>query len=106
MRQRLASLCKAIEPTCIILGFESSPGFREKLAERAESSKPHRLLIHIGFFELKNFRTMKISAPSLKAAMPATPSKTLNSPARKVGMINTTGRIDDYFRGESDDGFE
>lgn len=44
---------------CIVLGFESSPGFRGKLAEREESISLRKILFHNDFRKGPNFHTIK-----------------------------------------------
>jgi hypothetical protein len=44
----------AVERTRTLIGFESSPGFREKLAEREESIRLGKGLFHKDFLEYLN----------------------------------------------------
>ena len=45
---------------CMNLVLKSSPGFREKLAEREEAISPCRVLFHIGSFRILNICTIEI----------------------------------------------
>ena len=47
------------------LWLKSSPGFREKLAERVESTPLRRELFHIDFLNSLNFRTIRINHAKL-----------------------------------------
>jgi hypothetical protein len=50
---------KEIERASTLLMFETSPGFREKLAERVESIPVSRALFHKGLSKALNIRTNK-----------------------------------------------
>ena len=52
----------AVEHACIVLGSESSPGFRGKLAEREESIVLYRLLFPNGVFKTLNIHTIEIGS--------------------------------------------
>jgi len=52
------------------LALKSSPGFREKLAEREEAISLFRVLFRNGFFRTLNIRTIEITADNPRVGYP------------------------------------
>ena len=83
----------AVEHACIVLGSESSPGFRGKLAEREESIPCSRILFHPRISQSLNIRTIDCGRQDQACILPVVARKWLDPSSLLKGSRLTSTSV-------------